>query len=211
MKNETSLKPRRGRPAKEPKLLQTRELLLRAGLEVLTEKGFSSAGIDEILKQVGVPKGSFYHYFKSKEAFGAELIDCYAAFFSQRLNRHLNNSTLTPLGRLRAFVDDAKTGMAKYHYRRGCLAGKLGQEISVLPESFRSRLIAVFADWQNLFAQGLLAAKQAGEISEQTDCQKMAAWFWIGWEGAVLRSSLEQSPDALDLFSQAFFEHLIKK
>lgn len=50
----------------------TRELLLRAGLEVLTEKGFAATGIDEILGRVGVPKGSFYHY-DSKEAFGLQL------------------------------------------------------------------------------------------------------------------------------------------
>lgn len=58
---------RRGRPPRQRDgLTDARELLMRAGLEVLTEKGFSATGIEEILSRVGVPKGSFYHYFDSK-------------------------------------------------------------------------------------------------------------------------------------------------
>jgi len=72
MENMEKKPRRRGRPPKEAAgYSETRESLLQAGVEVLTEKGFSSAGIDEILRRVGVPKGSFYHFFGSKEAFGA--------------------------------------------------------------------------------------------------------------------------------------------
>jgi len=71
---------------------ETRESLVRAGLVALTEKGFSATGIDEILKAVGVPKGSFYHYFDSKEAFGAELIDRYGQYFARRLERFFADS-----------------------------------------------------------------------------------------------------------------------
>lgn len=73
---------RRGRPCKHAADLgETRELLLRTGVELLTEQGFSATGIDQILRRVGVPKGSFYNYFKSKEAFGAELIERYRVLF----------------------------------------------------------------------------------------------------------------------------------
>ncbi len=104
---------RRGRPPRQREdLADTRELLLRAGLEVLTEKGFSATGIDEILGRAGVPKGSFYHYFASKEAFGLALIERYGEFFARKLDRHLGNRGLPPLERLQAFVDDARAGMA---------------------------------------------------------------------------------------------------
>src|SRR5574343_953133 len=109
---------RRGRPPKPREdISDTRELLLRAGLEVLTEKGFAATGIDEILGRVGVPKGSFYHYFESKEAFGLQLITRYGYFFFRKLDRHLRNTTLRPLERLRAFVSDAMDGMARHDYR----------------------------------------------------------------------------------------------
>src|SRR4051794_35760219 len=57
---------RRGRPPKRvPSYGETREALIRAGVAALSEKGFSATGLDEILRSVGVPKGSFYHYFPS--------------------------------------------------------------------------------------------------------------------------------------------------
>lgn len=209
METEFSTPRRRGRPPKSREyLVETRELLLRAGLEVLTEKGFSAAGIDEILSRVSVPKGSFYHYFESKEAFGAELIERYASYFALKLERHLGNQALSPLARLRAFVFYAQAAMARHDFRRGCLIGNLGQEMGALPESFRARLKSVFADWQSRFARCLIAAQEAGELSRQADCAQLAAFFWIGWEGAVLRAKLEHSAEPLEVFEWGFFAGL---
>jgi TetR/AcrR family transcriptional regulator, transcriptional repressor for nem operon len=200
---------RRGRPPKPTDgPLDTRALLLRAGVEALTIKGFSATGIDEILRTVGVPKGSFYHYFASKEAFGAALIDCYAAYFARKLARHLEDQSRTPLARLLAFISDAQAGMAKFDYQRGCLVGNLGQEMGALPESYRAQLGAVFTDWQERLSNCLRAAQEAGEISALADCAQLSAFFWIGWEGAVLRAKLERNPSALEIFSDVFFAGL---
>ena len=211
MEAEQIVVRRRGRPPKRPEhSLETRELLLRAGLEVLTEKGFSSTGIDEILKRVGVPKGSFYHYFDSKEAFGAALIERFARYFAYKLERHFGDSSKQPLARLWAFVEDARTGMARHEFRRGCLIGNLGQEMAALPESYRASLIAVFHDWESRLARCLEAAQHRGEIPASVDCEQAAAFFWIGWEGAVLRAKLERSAKPLDVFALGFFAGLHK-
>ncbi|WP_175691558.1 TetR/AcrR family transcriptional regulator [Burkholderia anthina] len=200
---------RRGRPPKQHEdLVATRDMLLRAGLEVLTEKGFSATGLDEILGRAGVPKGSFYHYFDSKEAFGLALIDRYAEFFARKLERHFSQLDRTPLARVHAFVDDACEGMARYAYSRGCLIGNLGQEMGALPERFRARLRATFEDWQRRLADCLAAAQQVGELSASADVAELAAFFWIGWEGAVLRAKLERSDVPLRLFAQFFFDGL---
>lgn len=200
---------RRGRPPRHREdLIGTRELLLRAGLEVLTEKGFSATGIEEILSRVGVPKGSFYHYFDSKEAFGLDLIERYGEFFARKLDRHFCNPALSPLSRLRAFVIDATDGMARYQFRRGCLIGNLGQEMGALPESFRTRLMETFDDWQARFSACLVEAQQAGELPANADSAQLAAFFWIGWEGAVLRAKLERSAKPLEVFADFFFASL---
>jgi TetR/AcrR family transcriptional repressor of nem operon len=209
METQVPIHRRRGRPPKRLEdQLETRERLLRAGVEALTEKGFSATGIDEILRRVGVPKGSFYHYFESKEAFGAELIDRYGRYFAHKLERHFTNESLSPLGRLRAFIADAQRGMARFDYRRGCLIGNLGQEMGALPEAYRRQLSDVFADWQSRVARCLSAAQAAGEISALADCGRLAAFFWIGWEGAVLRAKLERNPAALDIFAEGFLAGL---
>jgi len=200
---------RRGRPPRSREgFADTRELLLRSGLEVLTEKGYSATGIDEILGRVRIPKGSFYHYFESKEAFGLELIDRYGAYFAGKLDSHFGNPNLSPLMRLQAFVADAMAGMRRFEFRRGCLIGNLGQEMTCLPESFRERLHAVFIDWEERLAGCLEAAKAEGQIPQEADCRQLASAFWIGWEGAVLRAKLERSTRPLASFAQFFVSAL---
>lgn len=198
---------RRGRP---PKALagysQTRDSLVRAGVIALTEKGFSATGIEEILQSSGVPKGSFYHYFDSKEAFGAELIKSYAEYFARRLDRFLLNEERSPLDRLKDFADDAEKGMSRYAFTRGCLVGNLGQEMGALPEAYRKQLMDVLADWQRRTAQCLVAARKSHQIDERLECDLLAAFFWIGWEGAVLRAKLERNCLPLRTFADGFFK-----
>ena len=208
---DIAARPRRGRPPKIPREHgDTREALLRCGMAVLTMQGISATGIDTVLKRVGVPKGSFYHYFDSKEAFGAELIERYARYFAHKLERHFGDTSKRPLDRLWAFVEDARAGMKRHDFRRGCLIGNLGQEMAALPESFRARLNAVFHDWEQRLARCLEAAQQQGEIPTSVDCEQAAVFFWIGWEGAVLRAKLERSDKALELFARGFFAGLKK-
>ncbi|MEE7476471.1 TetR/AcrR family transcriptional regulator [Methylobacterium hispanicum] len=202
---------RRGRPPRvAPAYGTSRDALIRAGVAALSEKGYSATGLEEVLRRAGVPKGSFYHYFPSKDAFGAELIDTYAAYFARKLDRWLLDETAAPLRRLGNFVADARAGMARFDYRRGCVVGNLGQEMSALPEAFRARLHGVLLDWQARTERCLMAAKAAGEIAADADCAALAAVFWIGWEGAVLRAKLERGPAPLDLFANHFLACLAR-
>lgn len=199
---------RRGRPRRDPAQAEARNRLLRSGLEHLTERGYSAIGIDQILRHAGVPKGSFYHYFRDKEAFGLALIEAYQAYFVDLLEGALGDESLGHVDRLRAFVRRATEGMARHQFRRGCLVGNLGQEMAALPESFRAELVAVFADWQDRTSRCLEAAQAAGEIRDGVDPKALAQFFWIGWEGAILRAKLEQGPEPIHLFADLFFSML---
>ena len=188
--------------------LDKRDLILSKGSAVMTRRGYHGTGVLEIVQAAGIPKGSFYHYFASKEAFGLGLIERYGEFFARKLDRHLDNRSLPPLARLQAFVDDARAGMARLGYRRGCLIGNLGQEMGSLPESFRARLKETFEDWQARFSACLKEAQEVGEVARSADTDQLAAFFWIGWEGAVLRAKLEQSARPLEVFAAFYFAGL---
>ncbi|KTC45017.1 TetR/AcrR family transcriptional regulator [Pseudomonas syringae] len=208
----TQLPLKARRPGRPPKVdrdnLETREVLLRRGLEVLTEQSFSATGLDYILKEVGIPKGSFYHYFPSKEAFGRAVLEEYSRYFAQRLDRWLLDEALSPLERLVGFVQSAKDGMARHDYRRGCMVGNLGQEVGLLPEGFRDTLEQILLDWQAKLAACLSAAQASGELSRRADCDELAAFFWIGWEGAVLRARLVKSDKPLNTFIAGYLRGL---
>ncbi|MFA3791549.1 TetR/AcrR family transcriptional regulator [Aliiglaciecola sp. SL4] len=202
-------KPRRGRPPKVARDNQdTRAELIRSGLELLTEQGFFASGIDKILKKVGVPKGSFYHYFASKEAFGRAVIESYASYFANKLDAHLLNTDFEPIQRICHFVADAKAGMQKHQFKRGCLVGNLGQEVDVLPESYRGLLLEIFMAWQARIEACLREAQQHKLISQSANCALLAEFFWLGWEGAVSRARLVQDAQPLDHFLSQFIEGL---
>lgn len=218
----------RGRPSRHGKdFSDTRALLIRCGTEMLTEQGVNATALDAVLKRVGVPKGSFYHYFASKEAFVAAVVDNYAAYFAKKLDRHFGNPALPPLERLSTFIADACAGMQRHDFRRGCLVGNLGQEVSGLDEPLRQRLEAVFLDWERRLAACLAdafaasratlpatlpaaASAEAPPDTATTDnvCAALAHAFWIGWEGAVLRGRLQRSTAPMTAFASLFFAAL---
>jgi TetR/AcrR family transcriptional regulator, transcriptional repressor for nem operon len=182
----------------------TRDVLIRSGLETLTEQGFAATGLDALLRRATVPKGSFYHYFESKADFGREVMKAYDAFFCRKLDRALTNEKLPPSDRIRAFVEDAKAGMAKYGYTRGCLVGNFSQEVEVLPIDYRAALNDIMKGWQGKIARCLDIAKRDGEIAVSADCDALAEFFWIGWEGAVMRARLVKNGAPLDTFIAGF-------
>ncbi|MGJ8518416.1 acrylate utilization transcriptional regulator AcuR [Carnimonas bestiolae] len=209
METSTSTRKRLGRPPKVARSNgDTRSALIQCGMEMLTEQGLVSTGIDSVLKRVGVPKGSFYYYFDSKEAFGHAVLDRYAEYFACKLDRWLLSPDQSPLNRIRLFIMDAQEGMARYQFKRGCLVGNLGQEVTLLPVGFDKRLEAILQDWQSRIAVCLKLAQASGELSPSTDCDTLSAFFWIGWEGAVQRARLCGESAPLKLFCDEFFARL---
>ncbi len=205
METKNQQKRPRGRPKKNVEgHSQTRQRLLRAGIEALTEVGYSSVGLETILKREGIPKGSFYYYFDSKASFGQALIENYNQFFKHKLNHHLKLNRQIPLFGFHSFVVDAINGIEKYHYQRGCLIGNLGQELNALPLSFQDQLVDVFKQWTDLLAHYLEKEQNYGHIRQSLNCCHQAQLFWIGWEGAVLHAKLQKSSQPIKSFADYF-------
>lgn len=196
----------RGRPARSGlSAPQVREQLVRAGVALLTERGISATPLDDVLAATGLPKGSFYHHFGTKEAWVTEAITAYGVYFERKLQRHFDDTTLPPLRRLQGFVDDACAGVARHHFKRGCLVGNLGQEVSQLSDAQRQQLEAILQNWEALLAQCLNAAVAAGQLHPQANTAGLAHAFWIGWEGAILRARLSRSTEPMT----CFFHHYL--
>jgi len=212
MSKTKPLKRKRGRPSKGGLGYEnTREALIRCGMELLTEQGFINTGLDQILKKVNVPKGSFYHYFENKEAFGYVVLENYSEYFIHKLDKHLTHSELPALERLQSFMLDAIHGVEKFDFKRGCLVGNLTQEFGCTHEFFQQKLESVFVEWKKKIADCLELAKAEGSLESNADCAKLADFFWIGWEGAVMHSKLQQNKYPMELFAEQFFNLLPTK
>ncbi|MGO2372281.1 TetR/AcrR family transcriptional regulator [Pseudoalteromonas sp. KG3] len=203
--------PRRGRPPKVARSnADTKALLISTGVETLTEFGFSATGLDTILKKIGVPKGSFYHYFANKDAYGLAVIDAYNDYFVAKLRRYLEQDDIPHLERLINFTQSAARGMQKYEFNRGCLIGNLNQELNHLSDEFKNKLLGSYQLWQQHVQACLELAQQQGVIATSVNTQQMSEFFWIGWEGAVMRAKLTKNTQPLILYTEMFLRALLR-
>jgi len=189
---------------------QTREQLIDVGTEIIGLHGFNTTGINAVLSRAGVPKGSFYYYFPSKEDFGLAVIDSYAAEYSRRIDGFLLDTSFSPLERILNYMTSNVENMESGACKRGCLLGNLGQELSSQNETFRARLDAVFKGWQEQFARCLEEAKAAGEIDVDADSEELAGFVLSGWEGAILRAKMMQSTAPMRTFIEIMFTQVLR-
>src|ERR1700677_1974469 len=97
----------------------TRTALLEAGKEIMLEKGYSNTSIQEVLSATGVPKGSFYHYFASKEDFALKIIEYKDQTCGAELAKQLKNPSVSPLNRLKNYCKEGKKAATDLDCRKG--------------------------------------------------------------------------------------------
>lgn len=183
----------------------TRSDIIRIGTELISRQGYNATGIEMVLKEAGVPKGSFYHYFKSKEEFGLAVMDVFADYYSQRMTALLQDAALSPLTRIRTLLQGSLERFSRNQCSKGCLIGNLGQEMADQNERFRARLDEIFDDWRKLFAGCLAEAQTAKELDSRLDAEALASFILSGWEGAILRAKVMKSPQPLQDFIEVLF------
>lgn len=187
----------------------TRDHILACGGAIVHHKGYTATGLQEILQAAGVPKGSFYFYFKSKEDFGLALVEYYQNWFAEQVRPILKNTTLPPLERLAGFFRWFQQYFADEGYIKGCPIGNLIQEMGDVNPLFREKLNASLTNLIR-FVTGLLEEAQAkGQLSDQVDAEAMAGFIISAWQGALIRMKAVAGPQPLDNFQTMVFEVLL--
>jgi TetR/AcrR family transcriptional regulator, transcriptional repressor for nem operon len=185
-----------------------REQLLAAGLETLHARGFNATGVQDIVDAAGVPKGSFYNHFASKDALGAEVVQAYAAKAGTRL-RLLQDSSVPPLVRLHKYFEALNQLGVASGYAHGCLLGNFSTELSAQSPAIRDCLRAVFTDWTAAIAVVIAEAQGAGDVPKTMAASTLAGFLVDAWEGAVMRSKVERSGGPLDAFLAVAFSKIL--
>ncbi len=178
---------------------------------IIARQGFNSTGIEAILKQANVPKGSFYYYFSSKQDFGLQVLDHFAEGIDRIFTSYLADEGFTPLARLRNCMESLVDRFEKNNCSIGCLAANMGQELADQNEDFRLKLAGIFQSWMDHFERCLAKARDEGEIPADSDPNALAEYFLTGFEGALLISKVMKSPVPLRNFVTVFFERVLRK
>lgn len=176
-------RPRRSEP--------TRQRLLEAGAAMLLEQGYHGTGIQPVLDEVGVPKGSFYNYFDSKEHFAAQIIGHMAEKVCAGLEELKQEARKDALGALRRDLRRRIQGF-EGHFSGGCLFGNLGAEVED-SELCRTALSDAFRAMSACYAAILAAGQAQGSIRDDVKASELADHLIDGWEGALLRMKVERS------------------
>ena len=187
-----------------------RELLVQAGLQRFLADGYAATGINTILQDAGVPKGSFYHHFASKEAFAVDVLRAYAACEVARCTEIFGETKLSPLKRLRKYFKAMIIAHGHAAPVSGCLLGALSLELVEHSPELRRETRAAFDHWQSSIAALLSAAVAEGELPKSANTGDLSALIVNHWEGAHVRAKAEQSDKPFDLFMRFTFDTLLK-
>lgn len=174
-----------------------RQHIIDVAKSLMTHKGYTAVGLMEVLKAAGVPKGSFYHYFRSKEEFGQALLEEYFQEYIGRVDVVMaaqGTGAERLLGYLRYW---AKT-QAFDHPEEKCLVVKLGAEVCDLSEDMRG----VLEEGTALIIQRIKRCVEQGmadgSITSTLDAETLAESLYQLWLGASLLVKVRNTTAAFD-------------
>ncbi|MGI8333204.1 TetR family transcriptional regulator C-terminal domain-containing protein [Actinomadura scrupuli] len=183
-----------------------REEIVEAALEQFHAHGFNAAGVKDITDTAGVPKGSFYNHFDSKEALAVVALERYGA--GSRM-QDLADHAVEPLTRLRAHFEFLRDQSLRRDFTGGCLIGNFGTEIVDHSDVIRAAVRQGLGEWTALIAEALGQAQRAGTLRADLDPETTARFVLNAWEGALIGARADRSAEAFDAFFDVVFGVLL--
>ena len=163
------------------------QLILEAGLEEILIHGYNGTSVKDITVAAGIPKGSFYNYFESKEHFGLEALQYVSTQGCQAARQTLSCSKLRPLERLVKYFNDDARELEASNFEKGCLLGNLGQELSDANPVFQVKVESLMAKMTSELELCLLDAIEQGDLDADICPKMMAEFLFNAWEGTITR------------------------
>jgi TetR/AcrR family transcriptional repressor of nem operon len=176
----------------------TRERILSVGEGLILARGFSAVGLSEILGKAEVPKGSFYHYFQSKEGFGVALLERYFEDYDARLTRLFGAEMRPGTQLVLEYFSNWLQGQIAAGAQHSCLAVKLAAEVCDLSEPMRQALSAGMTRIIARIAGAVQAAQADGSLKRQLDAAQLAESLYAMWVGASLLARANDSNAPLE-------------
>ncbi|MCV7302968.1 TetR/AcrR family transcriptional regulator [Mycobacterium barrassiae] len=154
--------------------LPHKEALLRSGTKLFYDYGFHGTTVDAVLADAGVPKGSFYHHFGSKDVFGQAVVERYMEFQRNLFGKWSSKKDLSTSDKLVGYAKEMSQMCVKSGYQRGCLAGKLSTEVAPASDVFRRQLGSHIETWTTDLATLLATGQEQGDVRTDRSAREIA-------------------------------------
>lgn len=174
-------------PRSDPE--QTRRRILETAQREIHEKGFAATSVEEIIGQVGIAKGGFYHHFKSKLDLGYAVVDEILTERIESFERALAEIG-DPVEGLQEWIRNPKERGLLF----GCPVNNLVLEVSATDPGFQGRLEELFARWREVIAQALKRGQDQRRVRLDVDVRPVSAFILAAHEGLVAFSKASQDP-----------------
>jgi TetR/AcrR family transcriptional repressor of nem operon len=183
-----------------------KQQLIDAALDVFERNGFNATSVQDLTDAAGVPKGSFYNHFSSKEELAIEALHVYVG---QHGIEVLRDSRLDPLERLRRHFRTNWKTVKDRDFRSGCFLGTLSSEISDSHEAARAEFARYFQLWSDELAHVIGEAQRSGAVDASLDRESLARFILNAWQGTLIRAKATRSDDAYKDFLSLVFQTLL--
>ncbi len=178
-----------------------RTQLLEAGADLMVRQGYHGTGIQEIVNAAGVPKGSFYNYFKSKEDFALAAMEHASRDHIRSFDAALMSNVPSPRQRIIAhYRSMAAAYDQSRNYTTGCFVGNLCQELADTNTAVAEKAEYLFRFYTAALARCIRSAQDAGEVHRDADPDRLAEAIFNSWEGAILRMKSSRNIQPLNAF-----------
>ncbi|MGW0035451.1 TetR/AcrR family transcriptional regulator [Gordonia sp. NPDC003376] len=175
-----------------------KERLLESGLRLLYADGYHGTTVDAVLAASEAPKGSFYHHFGSKEAFGFAVLDAYDRIQHEIIGQWAARTDLTVPQRIAGFHEVLVERLVASNWQASCLIGKLSNELAATSETYRKRLAHSYTDWRDVTIAMLDTGRSDGEIRTDVTTEHLADTVLAMVDGSFVAALVLRDRDYLD-------------
>ena len=177
-----------------------RQDILVKGIELIQERGYGNTGIQDILKACDIPKGSFYNFFASKEAFALEAIALYRDYTVGLIDKIDKNDEISASDKIKTFFMKSNEIFTSEKYNQNCMLLSLSTEVTHESNAFSKPIVDSFKKYKEYLTKWITIAQKEGEVRQDFTPTNLVNMLYDGYHGAVLRMKYQQNPNSLKQF-----------
>ncbi|XLS30283.1 TetR/AcrR family transcriptional regulator [Flavobacteriaceae bacterium M23B6Z8] len=185
-----------------------KEEILDIGYDVIRRNGYHNVGINHILKEAGIPKGSFYNFFESKEDFAQQVIQRYGENNRCWIEQYFENCKLSPIECLKSFYAMMINYNVEDEYAGGCLVNNMSIEVGRNNDTLGEESNKQFKSWLEVLSAVIKKGQDAGEITNAFEPTELAEYIHAGFYGVLSRTKVTRNRIYMDAWHKMTFQFI---
>ena len=185
-----------------------KEEILDVGYDVFRKNGYHNVGINQILKESGIPKGSFYNFFESKEDFAQQVIKRYGENNQCWMQKYFDDCELSPLECLKSFYAMMIHYNEEENYAGGCLVNNMSVEVGRNNDALAKESNQQFVSWLQVLASVVKKGQEQHQITRQYTAEELAEYLHAGFYGVLSRTKVTRNRVYMDAWHKMTFDFI---